>query len=69
MSDLFEEDDASSVDVGDDFIDVDVEGDVDVEPEPETDVTAQNDLDARRRLENMLDEKRLRDELDDFGDY
>ncbi|MGL5743031.1 MAG: PA3496 family putative envelope integrity protein [Legionella sp.] len=27
------------------------------------------DLDARRRLENMLDEKRLRDELDDFGDY
>ncbi|KTD47066.1 hypothetical protein Lrub_1988 [Legionella rubrilucens] len=26
-------------------------------------------LDARRRLENMLEEKRLREELDDFLDY
>jgi hypothetical protein len=26
-------------------------------------------LDARRRLENMLDERRLRDELEDFVDY
>ncbi|MCE3044418.1 MULTISPECIES: PA3496 family putative envelope integrity protein [Legionella] len=26
-------------------------------------------LDARRRLENMLEEKRLREELDDFMDY
>lgn len=26
-------------------------------------------LDARRRLEKMLEEKRLRDELDDFVDY
>lgn len=26
-------------------------------------------LDARRRLENMLEEKRLREELDDFFDY
>jgi hypothetical protein len=25
--------------------------------------------DARRRLENMLEEKRLRDELEDFLDY
>ena len=25
--------------------------------------------DARRRLEKLLDEKRLRDELDDFVDY
>ncbi len=25
--------------------------------------------DARRRLENLLDEKRLRDELEDFLDY
>lgn len=68
MSDLFEEDDdTSSIDVGDDFIEVDVEGEVDVEPE--TGATVQNDLDARRRLEKMLDERRLRDELDDFGDY
>ncbi|MGQ3892840.1 PA3496 family putative envelope integrity protein [Legionella sp. CNM-4043-24] len=26
-------------------------------------------LDARRRLEKRLEEKRLRDELDDFSDY
>ncbi len=26
-------------------------------------------LDARKRLENMLEEKRLRAELDDFVDY
>lgn len=26
-------------------------------------------LDARRRLEMMLEEKRLRDELDDFSEY
>lgn len=26
-------------------------------------------LDARRRLEKMLEEKRLRDELNDFVDY
>ena len=26
-------------------------------------------LDARRRLEKALEEKRLRDELDDFADY
>jgi hypothetical protein len=26
-------------------------------------------LDARRRLENLLEEKRLKDELDDFLDY
>lgn len=25
--------------------------------------------DARRRLEDMLEEKRLRDELEDFADY
>jgi hypothetical protein len=28
-----------------------------------------SNLGARRRLENMLEEKRLRDELDDFLDY
>ena len=27
------------------------------------------DADARRRLENMLEEKRLRDELEDFLDF
>ena len=63
MSDLFEEDDAV-VEVEDDFVDID--GEVDVEAVIEL---APCELDARRRLENMLDEKRLRDELDDFGDY
>jgi hypothetical protein len=65
MSDLFEEDEDAVVEVGEDFVDLD--GDLDVETEvAETDSSG---LDARRRLENMLDEKRLRDELDDFIDY
>ena len=42
---------------------VDVDVDVDLIEGPST------GLDARRRLENMLDEKRLRDELEDFMDY
>lgn len=66
MSDLFEDDnDSADVEVNDEFLDA--EGDVDVEPE--VDEAAHRDVDARRRLESMLDEKRLRDELDDFGDY
>ena len=40
---------------------------------PETDeITLDGDdpiSDARRRLEKMLEEKRLRDELEDFLDY
>ncbi|PWY55346.1 hypothetical protein DGG96_11990 [Legionella qingyii] len=64
MSDLFEDDDAV-VEVEEDFVDVDSELDVDAEVMD----TVPRGLDARRRLENMLDEKRLRDELDDFGDY
>lgn len=65
MSDLFEEDEDAVVAVGEDFIDVD--GEVDLETEV-TEIVPPG-LDARRRLENMLDEKRLRDELDDFVDY
>ncbi|KTD05601.1 hypothetical protein OQJ19_10645 [Fluoribacter gormanii] len=65
MSDLFEDDEDAVVEVGEDFVDVDSELDVDVEVME----TVPRGLDARRRLENMLDEKRLRDELDDFGDY
>ncbi len=66
MSDLFEEDDEDTgVEEGDNFDDV--EGELDAAPE--VDETTHRDLDARRRLESMLDEKRLRDELDDFGDY
>lgn len=66
MSDLFEEDDEDTgVEVGDNFDDVESE----LDSAPEVDEATHRDLDARRRLENMLDEKRLRDELDDFGDY
>ncbi|KTD05987.1 hypothetical protein Lgra_2764 [Legionella gratiana] len=64
MSDLFEEDEDDVVEVGEDF-DLDNDLDIDVEVTE----AAPSGLDARRRLENMLDEKRLRDELDDFGDY
>lgn len=63
MSDLFEDNDSE-----DELIEVEEDFDkVDVEAELEEIVTI--GLDARRRLENMLDEKRLRDELDDFIDY
>jgi hypothetical protein len=66
MSDLFEDDaEDTGVEVGDDFNDVD---DV-VDVEPEVDEVDHRELDARRRLESMLDERRLRDELDDFVDY
>lgn len=61
MSDLFEEDEDVVLEVSDDFEDIDVDADV-VEKDNQG-------IDARRRLENMLDEKRLRDELDDFMDY
>jgi len=59
MTDLFEEE--SDI----------VEGDllVDTEEEVEIDSSENVILDSRRRLENMLEEKRLRDELDDFIDY
>lgn len=60
MTDLFEEDEDEVIEVADDFDEVDVEVEL-----VETDATG---LDARRRLENMLDEKRLRDELEDFLD-
>jgi len=56
MGDLFEEDD-----IVEDFDEVDVDSEF-VDP-------AILGLDARRRLENMLDERRLKDELDDFMDY
>ncbi|WP_133136949.1 PA3496 family putative envelope integrity protein [Legionella rowbothamii] len=65
MSDLFEEnDDDATSEVAEEF---DIEEDLDIDPEIEN--ANPKDLDARRRLEQMLDEKRLRDELDDFGDY
>lgn len=65
MSDLFEEENDDTVEVGDDFDNLAE----DIEVDAEFDETNHRDVDARRRLESMLDEKRLRDELDDFGDY
>ncbi|CDZ76904.1 hypothetical protein BN59_01183 [Legionella massiliensis] len=59
MSDLFDEEDdlveGEFVNTEDEVVDIDV--------------NESTTLDARRRLENMLEEKRLRDELDDFVDY
>lgn len=59
MSDLFEEGE-------DDLLDEEV---VNVENIEEDAENVDDILDARRRLENRLEEKRLRDELDDFVDY
>lgn len=61
MSELFEGNEGEVVEVAEDFDEVDVE--------TELDEAINTGLDARRRLENMLDERRLRDELDDFVDY
>ncbi|MGC1183435.1 PA3496 family putative envelope integrity protein [Legionella sp.] len=65
MSDLFEEDEEGTDVEIDDFDNVEDE----IHDGSNIGETNCRDLDARRRLENMLDEKRLRDELDDFGDY
>jgi hypothetical protein len=58
MTDLFEDDDSI---ISDDAF----------KPEEHVDIDASEILvlDARRRLEQKLEEKRLRDELDDFIDY
>lgn len=61
MSDIFENEDSVSIEMADDFDEADI--DVDVAS------ASAHGLDARRRLENMLDEKRLRDELEDFVDF
>ncbi|MBA2657015.1 MAG: hypothetical protein H0U70_08540 [Tatlockia sp.] len=58
MSELFDEEEL-------------VEAEVMVKAVEEVDIDLIDDsnLDARRRLENMLEERRLRDELNDFVDY
>lgn len=60
MSELFENDEEKVV-VAEDAL-VEVLDEIDELEEPPI-------SDARRRLENLLDEKRLRDELDDFPDF
>ncbi len=59
MTDLFEDEEALIVD----------EQFEDVALEPVQEKTTVSKLDARRRLESMLEERRLRAELDDFMDY
>lgn len=59
MSEIFKEDEV--LEIVEDFDDIDVGADL-AEP-------INGGLDARRRLENMLDERRLQTELDDFVDY
>lgn len=62
MSELFEEDEEDVI--------LEVEGEFEeVEVDTEILEVPHCGLDARRRLEKMLEEKRLRDELDDFVDY
>jgi len=57
MSDLFEEEVDLTEETFEDVESVDIEDSADIT------------LDARRKLEKMLEEKRLREELDDFIDY
>lgn len=62
MSDLFENDEEEIIEVVDDFEEVEID--------PEfAETSAAAGMDARRRLEKMLEEKRLRDELEDFVDF
>lgn len=61
MSDLFEENEEEIMEVGSEFEEIAVDEDLDE--------FLEEGLDARKRLENMLEERRLRNELDDFVDY
>lgn len=58
MSELFETEEEKMGEVLDEF----------QEAERDLVEASSYSLDARRRLENILEEKRLRDELDDFID-
>jgi hypothetical protein len=64
MSELFkEEDEEEVVEAVEPFEELELDSEV-------IDVPLEvSNLDARRRLESLLEEKRLRDELDDFIDY
>lgn len=63
MAELFDEDvEDKALIAEDELVEIDEEIVVqELSPHPTTD--------ARRRLENLLDEKRLKDELEDFLDY
>lgn len=59
MSDLFEDDAEEIIEPVEQF----------EELEADAELAEGATIDARRRLEKMLEEKRLREELDDFVDY
>ncbi|WP_133129381.1 PA3496 family putative envelope integrity protein [Legionella yabuuchiae] len=60
MSNLYDEDEEKELLAEDEFVEAD---------ELILDSRIGSTSDARRRLENLLEEKRLREELDDFLDY
>ncbi len=60
MSELFDDEDEKTIITEDEVIE---------EKDLIVDNRQRPASDARRRLENLLDEKRLRDELEDFLDY
>ena len=61
MADLFEDDEVEIIESSEHFADLEVDA--------KTVKVTDSILDSRRRLENMLEERRLREELDDFADY
>lgn len=62
MSDIFNDDEDDLIE-NDEFVNSD---DIEVKAPLKNESTI---LDARRRLENLLEEKRLREELGDFDDF
>ena len=70
MSELFDENEEDNVLVSEDEVaDTDVEDDIADEVEISQETQQIPAIDARRRLESLLEEKRLRDELEDFIDF
>ncbi len=71
MSELFDEED--KVIDSEAGVEIEIEVEVAAEEEDVEDITLDHRprpaSDARRRLENMLEDKRLRDELEDFLDF
>ena len=62
MSELFEDEEEKESIAEDEFVEVE-------EVVSNSRQQQRPNADARRRLENLLEEKRLRDELEDFLDY
>ena len=61
MSELFDDEEEKEINGEEEF--------TESEDLPIVETRQRPGVDARRRLENLLEEKRLRDELEDFLDY